>query len=117
MGPRVNGRASEGSLRIRALVAEAILSLLALAGLLLAPGPAMAQASPCGINPRDWCPAPAGDPCGRYRNVAECRADERCYGMPYQGESVVACIVDERGFASNCPTVGCTSTPPPARRR
>jgi hypothetical protein len=32
--------------------------------------------------------------------------------MPYQGESVVACQLDGRGFASNCPTVGCTSTPP-----
>jgi hypothetical protein len=61
--------------------------------------------------------APAGDPCGRHRNVVACRADPACYGMPYQGESVVACQLDGRGFASNCPTVGCTSTPPrPAGR-
>jgi hypothetical protein len=29
--------------------------------------------------------------------------------MRYRGESVVACIIDARGFASNCPTVGCRS--------
>jgi hypothetical protein len=87
------------------------LSLPALAALVAA-----AQPSSCGMTPHDWCPAPSGDPCGRHRNVAACRADAACYGMPYQGESVVACIVNERGFASNCPTVGCTSTPPrPAR--
>jgi hypothetical protein len=83
------------------------LSLLALAALVAA-----AQPRPCGMNPDDWCPAPLGDPCGRHHNVAACRADKACYGMPYQGESLVSCVVDERGFASNCPTVGCTSTPP-----
>jgi hypothetical protein len=95
------------------------LSLPALAVLIAAgaPAPAAAQSRPCGINPSDWCPAPAGDPCGRHRNVAACRADPACYGMPYQGESVVACQLDRRGFASNCPTVGCTSTAPrPAGR-
>jgi hypothetical protein len=95
------------------------LSLPALAVLMVAavPAPAAAQSRPCGINPSDWCSAPAGDPCGRHRTVAACRADPACYGMPYQGESVVACQLDARGFASNCPTVGCTSTPPrPAGR-
>jgi len=93
------------------------LSLPALAVLVAASAPAAAQSRPCGINPSDWCAAPAGDPCGRHRNVAACRADPACYGMPYQGESVVACQFDRRGFASNCPTVGCTSTPPrPAGR-
>jgi len=95
------------------------LSLLGLAALLAAaaPAPAAAQSRACGMNPSDWCSAPAGDPCGRHRNVAACRADPACYGMPYQGESVVACQLDARGFASNCPTVGCTSTPPrPAGR-
>jgi hypothetical protein len=53
-----------------------------------------------------------GDSCGRHRNVAACRADPACYGMPYPGESLVACQLDGRGFASNCPTVGWTSTPP-----
>jgi hypothetical protein len=75
-----------------------------------------AQPLPCGMNPKDWCAAPTGDPCGSHRNVAECRADKACYGMPYRGESVVACILDERGFASNCPTVGCISTPPAPRK-
>jgi hypothetical protein len=88
-------------------------SAVVLAILMIGCMPAFAQSSPCGLNPNDWCPAPAGDPCGRHRNVAECRADEACYGMPYRGESVVACILDRRGFASNCPTVGCTRVPPP----
>ena len=75
--------------------------------------PANAQPPPCGASPNDWCPAPRGDPCGRHHNTAACRADGACYGMPYRGESVVRCIVDARGFASNCPTVGCTSAAPP----
>jgi hypothetical protein len=86
------------------------LSLLAVAG--VGATPSAAQPPPCGTSPTDWCPAPVGDPCGRHRNVADCRADTACYGIPYRGESVVACIVDTRGFASNCPTVGCTSTSP-----
>jgi hypothetical protein len=61
------------------------------------------------MSPGDWCPAPAGDPCGAHRNVASCRADERCVGMRYRGESIVACMFDARGFAKNCPTVGCMS--------
>jgi hypothetical protein len=89
---------------------------LVLAGLLAGSVPAAAQSLPCGLSPKDWCAAPAGDPCGRHRNAADCRADAQCYGMPSRGESVVACILDERGFASNCPTVGCTSTPPAPRR-
>jgi hypothetical protein len=66
----------------------------------------------CGLNPDDWCAAPEGDPCGRHTNEAACRADLACFAMPYRGESVVPCLRDERGFASNCPAVGCTSTPP-----
>lgn len=72
------------------------------------------QQTHCGLLPNDWCLAPAGDPCGRHLNVAACRADLACYGMPYQGESFAACRLDARGFSSNCPTVGCTSTPPTA---
>ncbi|MGD9882846.1 MAG: hypothetical protein AB7F22_31950 [Reyranella sp.] len=94
-----------------ASVASALLGLV-LAGLAVASAPVAAQPPPCGENPRDWCPAAPGDPCGRHRNAAACRADPACYGMPYRGESVVACILDERGFGTNCPTVGCTSTPP-----
>ena len=65
----------------------------------------------CGFGIRDWCPVPPGDACGRHRNVEACRADPACYGLPYRGESVVSCLLDARGFASNCPTVGCTSAP------
>ena len=93
------------------------LLMLTLAGLVAAAAPAAAQSPPCGMNPSDWCAAPAGDRCGRHRNVAACRADAACYGMRYRGESVVACMLDERGFASNCPTVGCTSTPPAAPQK
>src|SRR5258708_37622865 len=92
------------------------LSLLGLAALMAAaaPAPAAAQSRVCGINPSDWCSAPAGDPCGRHRNVAACRADPACYGMPYQGESGGGWQLDGRGLASNCPAVGWHSTPPPA---
>jgi hypothetical protein len=85
-----------------------------LAVLLTVAGAAGVAAEPrrCGLNTGDWCAAPPGDPCGRHRNTAACRADPACYGMPYRGESVVPCLRGARGFASNCPTVGCTSTPP-----
>jgi len=63
----------------------------------------------CGLSPHDWCAAPAGDACGRHANQAECRADPKCRGMPYRGESVVACMPDGKGFWSNCPAVGCVS--------
>jgi len=63
----------------------------------------------CGISPSDWCPSPPEDPCGRHKNAADCKADPLCGGMPYRGESVEACIFDQRGFASNCPAVGCRS--------
>ena len=80
--------------------------------------PALASAGTlaCGMNINDWCPAPPGDPCGRHRDTAACMADPACYGMPYRGESFVPCVLDARGFSSNCPTVGCTSTPPPRGR-
>jgi hypothetical protein len=65
----------------------------------------------CGLSPSDWCPSPPGDPCGAHKDTASCKADRRCQGMRYRGESVVACMYDERGFASNCPTVGCVSIP------
>lgn len=104
-------------MNLRAIFTSFSLPVLAVLMVAAAPAPAAAQSRPCGLNPSDWCAAPAGDPCGRHRNVAACRADPACYGMPYQGESVVACQLDARGFASNCPTVGCTSTRPrPAGR-
>ena len=88
---------------------------LAFAGLVVGIVPAAAQPLPCGMDSKDWCPAPAGDPCGRHRSADACRANPVCYGMPYRGESAIACILDERGFASNCPTVGCTISPPPRK--
>jgi hypothetical protein len=86
--------------------------LTAAAVILTSAAGAGAEQFGCGFGINDWCPAPPGDACGRHRNVAACRADPACYGMPYRGESVVPCIYDQRGFASNCPTVGCTGTPP-----
>ena len=84
-----------------------------------AAAPALAQPQgPCGFSIRDWCSAPAADPCGRHNNERECRADPACVGIKYRGESVVACRPDGRGFWTNCPSVGCISRPagaPPAR--
>ncbi|HLX06559.1 MAG TPA: hypothetical protein VKY89_01715 [Thermoanaerobaculia bacterium] len=95
----------------------AIAALAALATLGLAPGPV---SRPCGFRPDDWCPAPAGDACGRHHAEGACRDDPGCRGLPYRGESVVACIPDAQGFWSNCPAVGCIarSDPPgqPPRR-
>jgi len=67
------------------------------------------QRDDCGTRPDDWCAGPAGDPCGAHKDVASCRADSRCGGRAYAGESVVACRFDARGFGENCPTVGCVS--------
>jgi hypothetical protein len=86
---------------IPALAAPALLLLVAAA----ASGPG------CGLSPGDWCAAPPRDPCGRHPNERACRADPRCVGLPYRGESVVACMPDRRGFWSNCPAVGCVSRP------
>jgi hypothetical protein len=71
---------------------------------------AAAQTGPCGLSPSDWCPGPSADPCSRHANERSCRADPRCVGMPYRGESVIACLSDGRGFWSNCPAVGCLSS-------
>jgi len=61
----------------------------------------------------DWCEASKDDPCNTHRDARSCEADARCAGMPYRGESVVACHYDARGFNGNCPVVGCR-TPAPA---
>jgi hypothetical protein len=90
-------------------------TLLIVVGFLALSAPAGAADRACGTAPGDWCPAPAGDPCGRHRNAAACRADPACYGMAYRGESMEACLPGERGFSPNCPTVGCVSTPPMRR--
>ncbi len=86
-------------------------TILMIAGLFASPVTGLAAAA-CGTGMDEWCPALPGDPCGRHRNVAECKADPQCYGMPYRGVSFLPCVLDERGFGVNCPTVGCTSTPP-----
>ena len=83
-------------------------ALIAGALILAAARPTPAPA-PCGMRTDDWCPAPAGDPCGKHKDEKSCRADSACRGVPYLGESVVACIPDGRGFAENCPSVGCLS--------
>jgi hypothetical protein len=70
-------------------------------------GTAPRAADTCGMSTQDWCPAPAGDPCGRHHNAASCRADSACTAMPYRGESVIPCVYDQRGFPTNCPVVGC----------
>ena len=63
----------------------------------------------CGLSTQDWCAAPAGDACGEHATEAACRADAHCQGLPYRGESVVACMPDGKGFWKNCPAVGCVS--------
>ena len=68
-----------------------------------------APGNPCGYSDTDWCSSSSGDPCGQHTNEASCRGDVRCKGMPYLGESVVACQDDGKGFWSNCPAVGCIS--------
>jgi len=73
------------------------------------PPPSQGVDPNCGMSTTDWCAAPPGDPCGEHKDTASCKADPRCVAMPYHGESVVACKHDARGFATNCPTVGCRS--------
>lgn len=93
------------------------LSLLLLLGCASTPDPHAAGAGErmgstdpsCGVSTDDWCAAPEGDPCGIHANEALCRADARCRGLPYRGESVVACMPDGKGYWSNCPAVGCVS--------
>jgi hypothetical protein len=74
-----------------------------------APVPTSPNDPSCGMHPDDWCASPARDSCGVHKNVDQCRKDKKCRGMPYHGESVVACRDDGSGFAANCPTVGCIS--------
>src|SRR6266550_4057662 len=56
--------------------------LVALAALGCARTPVAVPDPSCGQKTTDWCPAPAGDPCGRHPDVASCRADTRCGGLP-----------------------------------
>jgi hypothetical protein len=85
------------------------MKLLQLAFLLtMAIAPATAQAQNiCGASINDWCISAKSDACGRHMDEASCRADTKCAAVRYSGESVVACHWDARGFADNCPAVGC----------
>ena len=83
-----------------------------LAACLIGLGPTGTAAQPansCGMSPTDWGASPAGDPCGQHKTERDCRGDALCRGMPYRGESVIACIPDGKGFWENCPAVGCIS--------
>lgn len=93
----------------KSLVLAAIAMLLA--GQTWTAAPAQA-APPCQMDPSGWCPGEKDDPCGRNHFVWSCKLDSACFGVPYTGESAVACKLDERGFGLNCPTVGCTSRQP-----
>ncbi len=64
-------------------------------------------ASMCGGSINDWCTSAGDGACGGHANEADCRADAACLAVRYSGESVVTCHWDERGFADNCPAVGC----------
>ena len=91
---------------------------MVLLGCATSPSPEPERASttperPCGMSTDDWCPSPKDDPCGRHLKEAACRLDPACTGMPYLGESFVACQPDGKGFWSNCPAVGCVTRPPP----
>jgi hypothetical protein len=85
-------------------------AVLAAVAILASQGVSFAQDRECGTSPNDWCPAPAGDPCGRHRNANECRNDASCNAVPFRGATKIACITDRRGFSLNCPTVGCRSS-------
>ena len=63
----------------------------------------------CGIKMDDWCPSPAGDPCGKHKDAKACKADPKCKGMAFRGETFAPCNDDGSGFSTNCPTVGCIS--------
>jgi hypothetical protein len=64
----------------------------------------------CGTSkppPPPATPTEHADPCAGHKNAAACKADARCGGAEYKGESLAACQYDGRGFTTNCPWVGC----------
>lgn len=65
------------------------------------------SAGGCGASINDWCTGLKDGACGAHMNEAACKSDEACMAARYSGESLVACHWDERGFADNCPAVGC----------
>jgi hypothetical protein len=78
-------------------------------GLCCGDRPCRAVFGGCTQQVEGWCGGPNGDPCAQHADVGSCRADERCEGIGYTGESMVACASDARCFTSNCPTKGCIS--------
>ena len=87
-----------------------LLSLLFAAHVARADVPEAAHSFPfCQMNPQGWCPSANWDRCGRHSDTPSCKADPDCQGLPYRGESVVACLSDGKGFATNCPSVGCAN--------
>jgi hypothetical protein len=75
--------------------------------LIFAPACFAQAANFCGGSATDWCTSAKDGACGRHANEADCRADAACVALRYSGESLVACHWDKRGFADNCPAVGC----------
>lgn len=100
-------------MRVPALARDLAALLVATSTLAGATTGAPSPESACGFSVGDWCPGPAGDACGRHSDEESCRADTRCRGLPYRGESAVACMPDGHGFSSNCPAVGCVSRSDP----
>ncbi len=104
------GAAADG--KTQTMILRSTLLIVVLVLLALPSGGRADERDTCGLRYGDWCPSYRGDPWNRHKNAAACKADLKCYGIGYSGESAVACMPDERGFAFNCPTVGCTSNPP-----
>src|SRR5260370_645933 len=105
---------TDGQAREPAMACQYPIRSLVVVASIVALGWASGPVDPnCGLRPDDWCPSPPGDRCGRHRGERSCRADPGCRGLPYRGESVVACIPDDKGFWSNCPAVGCIARSEP----
>ena len=61
----------------------------------------------CGCQGPPRCEVDGG-PSGCFGlSETDCRENMACEAIPYWGESLIACIVDERGFSDNCPYEGC----------
>src|SRR5258708_22142595 len=107
MSPHVPGRS-----RLSPQWLLAILLLSPVIRMVVADACAATASGVCGLSPTDWGHTSAADPCGRHPNQRGCRGDPRCVGLPYRGESVVACRPDGHGFLTNCPAVACISLSP-----
>jgi hypothetical protein len=88
------------------MIARALLGMWLVACGHASDAPAPSARLNCGFSTTDWCPVD-GDPCSANHDGSACKADPRCEALRYRGESAVACITDDRCFASNCPAIGC----------